>query len=103
MESRETKRAKAEESLAAKLSESRIPAMKIDTTLNLNTLLGAASLLISGALAYSTLDKRVAVVEEQTQSSAKISAERSNDAKESLREIKGDLKDLKRAVEEKMK
>lgn len=71
-----------------------------DPTINLSTIIGAGALLVSGALAYATLDKRISVLETQTVATVNLAAERAGDTKESLKEIKADIKELTRSLEE---
>jgi hypothetical protein len=63
------------------------PRMKIDGTLNLNTLIAAGSLLVSGALAYGALDKRISILEQ-------VQMERTSRIEQELREVKNELKEV---------
>lgn len=65
--------------------------MKLDGTLNINTVIAAASMLVSGALAYATLDKRIAIMEQTTQ-------ERSARVEQNLKELKQDIKEISQTI-----
>jgi hypothetical protein len=72
--------------------------MRLDGTLNVNTLVMAGSVLVSGALAYATLDKRISLLEQQTTTAVQTAAERASETKDTLRDIKAELKELRAAV-----
>lgn len=69
-----------------------------DPTINAGHLLTFLGFLLSGFMAYSTLDKRVAVVEQRTQTTEQRAAEQDARIKDSLSEIKQDLREVKGAV-----
>ena len=69
-----------------------------DPTINAGHLLTFFGFMVSGFVAYSTLDKRVAVVEQRTTSTEQRAAEQDARIKESLGEIKQDLREVKGAV-----
>lgn len=69
-----------------------------DPTINLGHVLTFVGFLIAGFGAYSTLDKRVTVVEQQAVVGAERSREQDTRMKESLLDIRADLKDLQRSI-----
>lgn len=75
-------------------------ALKFDPTINAGHLLTFGGMLISVAIAFGVLDKRIGVLEEKSASASSAATERTIEQKESLREIKADIKDLQRSVNE---
>lgn len=73
-------------------------AIKFDPTVNLGHVLTFVGFMASGLIAYSALEKRVALVEEKTEAAVRLATERSQETKDSLREIKADIKELARDV-----
>ena len=71
-----------------------------DPTINAGHLLTFAGFLISGFVAYSTLDKRVTVVEQRASSTEQRASEQDSRIKDSLGEIKQDLREVKGAINE---
>lgn len=69
--------------------------MKIDGTLNVNTVIAAGSLLVSGALAYATLDKRISLLEQQGSSVVQQANERAIETRDAIREVRNELKELR--------
>lgn len=69
-----------------------------DPTINLGHVLTFVGFLITGFSAYSALDKRVTLVEQQAAVVVEHSREQDGRVKETLREIRSDLKDLQRSV-----
>lgn len=71
-----------------------------DPTINLGHVLTFVGFLVTGFSAYSALDKRVAVIE--LQSAAVVERSREQDAriKETLVEIKTDVKDMQRSLQD---
>lgn len=65
-----------------------------DPTINLGHVLTFVGFLVAGFGAYSTLDKRVTVVEQQAVAVVDRSREQDARLKESLLELKGDVKQL---------
>ncbi len=78
----------------------RARGMRFDPTVNLGHILTFVAMLAGVMTSYSLLDKRVGVLEEKASSGVVQSAERQQEQKESLREIKADIKDLQRSVNE---
>ena len=69
-----------------------------DPTINLGHVLTFAGFLITGFSAYSALDKRVTLVEQQAGVVVERGREQDVRLKDSLLELKSDLKDLQRSV-----
>mgnify|MGYP003518366530 FL=1 len=75
-------------------------AVKFDPTINLGHILTFASIVAAVMASYSLLDKRVGVLEERSNAAIVQATDRQTEQKESLREIKADIKDLQRSVNE---
>lgn len=69
-----------------------------DPTVNAGHILTFVGFLGSGFVAYTTLDKRVTIVEQRTQSSEVRATEQDARLKDSLTEIKTDLRDVKKSL-----
>lgn len=72
--------------------------VSFDPTINLGHVLTFVGFLVTGFSAYSTLDKRVSLIESQTTVVMDRSREQDTRLKETLAEIKLDVKDLQRSV-----
>lgn len=75
-------------------------AVKFDPTINLGHVLTFASMVAAVTASYALLDKRVGVLEERSNAAIAQASDRQIEQKESLREIKSDIKDLQRSVNE---
>lgn len=75
-------------------------AVKFDPTINLGHVLTFVSMVAAVMASYALLDKRVGVLEERSNSAIAQASDRQIEQKESLREIKSDIKDLQRSVNE---
>lgn len=75
-------------------------AVKFDPTVNLGHVLTFASMVAAVMASYALLDKRVGVLEERSNTAIAQATDRQVEQKESLREIKSDIKDLQRSVNE---
>ena len=75
-------------------------AVKFDPTINLGHVLTFASMVVAVMASYALLDKRVGVLEERSNAAIAQATDRQVEQKESLREIKSDIKDLQRSVNE---
>ena len=75
-------------------------AVKFDPTINLGHVLTFASMVVAVMASYALLDKRVGVLEERSSAAIAQATDRQVEQKESLREIKSDIKDLQRSVNE---
>ena len=69
-----------------------------DPTINLGHVLTFIGFLVTGFSAYSALDKRVTLIEQQATVVVESNREQDGRVKETLREIKADLKDLQRSI-----
>lgn len=84
----------------------RLPAARqrgrlaFDPTINAGHILTFFGFMVSGFLAYSTLDKRVAVIEQRTTATEQRAAEQDARIKDTLGEIKQDLREVKGAINE---
>jgi hypothetical protein len=81
-----TQREQSEEALLKTLQK-RGYGVKIDGTININTLVTAGTILVSGALAYAALDKRITILEQ-------LASERTVRVEKQLEEIKMDIKNI---------
>ena len=76
--------------------------IKFDNTINVSNWLTAISLVIGGAgvgmTAYSSMDKRVTVLETERINERAMQSERTLNQQATLTEIKADLKELTKAV-----
>lgn len=72
--------------------------VSFDPTINLGHVLTFVGFLVTGFSAYSTLDKRVSLIESQTTVVMDRSREQDTRLKETLAEIKLDVKDLQRSM-----
>lgn len=75
-------------------------AVKFDPTINLGHVLTFASMVAAVMASYALLDKRVGLLEERSNAAIAQASDRQVEQKESLREIKSDIKDLQRSVNE---
>lgn len=75
-------------------------AVKFDPTINLGHVLTFVSMVAAVMASYAILDKRVGVLEERSNAAIAQASDRQIEQKESLREIKSDIKDLQRSVNE---
>ena len=75
-------------------------AVKFDPTITLGHVLTFASMVAAVMASYALLDKRVGVLEERSNAALAQAADRQIEQKESLHEIKADIKDLQRSVNE---
>ena len=69
-----------------------------DPTINLGHVLTFVGFVATGFTAYSTLDKRMTLVEQHAAAVVERSREQDIRVKENLLEIKSDLKDVQRSV-----
>jgi FtsZ-binding cell division protein ZapB len=66
----------------------------------LGHILTFAAMVVGVMSSYSLLDKRIGVLEERSNAAIVQAADKATEQKESLREIKADVKDLQRSVNE---
>lgn len=72
--------------------------VSFDPTINLGHVLTFVGFLVTGFSAYSALDKRVTIIESQAAAVVERSREQDSRLKDTLSEIKADVKDLQRSV-----
>lgn len=87
----------AETDFAPTGGETRRRKVSFDPTINLGHLLTAAAMLLSGFAAFSTLDRRVTVVEVELRASKEATAQSLGDIKDSLRRVERSADDSGRA------
>jgi hypothetical protein len=75
-------------------------AIKYDPTINLGHILTFVGFVATGAGAYSLLEKRVAILEEKAILSLQSTQEQRVEQKEANRELRNDMKDVQRTVNE---
>ena len=69
-----------------------------DPTINLGHVLTFMGFMVAGFSAYSTLDKRVTLIESQLVTSSVHIRDQDSRLKETLSDIRADVKDLQRTV-----
>lgn len=72
--------------------------VSFDPTINLGHVLTFIGFIVSGFTAYNALDKRVTVIESQTAAIVERTRDQDVRLKDTLTEIKGDVKELQRSV-----
>ncbi len=72
----------------------------LDRSINITTVISVLMLAGTGAGVYSTIDKRIAVLEANAISATTRSTEQQIEQKESIKEIKIDIKDIQRSLNE---
>lgn len=74
--------------------------LSFDPTINLGHILTALLMLATGFGAYNNLDKRLAVQEQLAAQVATQRAEKDKDFKDAIKDLGGDVKDMRRAVDD---
>jgi len=69
-----------------------------DPTINLGHVLTFLGFLVTGFSAYNALDKRVTLIESQSAAAVDRAREQDGRLKETLSEIRGDVKELQRSL-----
>jgi hypothetical protein len=90
----------SEQALVQKLV-SKEADVKMEGKISIDTLIIAGSMLVSGALAYATLDKRVSLLEQQANSTVQLTTERANENRDALRAMQSDIKELTEIIQDK--
>lgn len=72
--------------------------VSFDPTINLGHVLTFVGFIVSGFTAYNALDKRVTVIESQAAAIVERTRDQDVRLKDTLTEIKGDVKELQRSV-----
>lgn len=80
------------------LTEHARKRFNFDPTINLGHILTFAGFMVVGFGAFGNLDKRLTVTEVQNTSAVERSNDQDKRIKESLQELKTDIKDVQRAV-----
>lgn len=75
-------------------------AIKFDPTIKYGDLLTVGGMLIAISVAFSVLDKRISILEERSRADVVTAIDRQTEQKETLREIKSEIKDLQKSVNE---
>lgn len=75
-------------------------AIKYDPTINLGHVLTFVGFMVTGLTAYSVLEKRVSLLEERSVQAVQTATDRTAEQRDTIREIKMDVKDVQRAVNE---
>ena len=75
-------------------------AIKFDPTIKYGDLLTVGGMLIAISVAFSVFDKRISILEERSRADAITAVDRQVEQKETLREIKNEIKDLQKSVNE---
>lgn len=70
-----------------------------DPTINLGHVLTFIGFIVSGFMAYGTIDKRLSLLEQAQLSIERRDAEQDQRLKEALLEIKQDLREIKQATQ----
>ena len=82
------------------MAETERKRLTFDPTINAGHILTFIAMAIGVMTSYSMLDKRIGVLEERSTTVISQAADRQAEQKESLKEIKSDVKDLQRSVNE---
>lgn len=69
-----------------------------DPTINLGHVLTFLGFMVAGFSAYSSIDKRVTLIEQTAVITQERTRERDGQVKETLAEVKGDVKDVSRTL-----
>lgn len=72
--------------------------VKFDPTISLGHILTFVSLLLAGFGAYNGMDKRITVLEEQRRADSERSSEIDKRLKDTLGEVRTDVKELQRSI-----
>ena len=75
-------------------------AIKFDPTIKYGDLLTVGGMLIAISVAFSVFDKRISILEERSRADVITAGDRQVEQKETLREIKNEIKDLQKSVNE---
>lgn len=73
--------------------------MKFDSTINLGHLLTFVGFILTGFGAWSTIDRRITVLEESRRVQAQIDANQDERLSQSMTQIKESLTDIRRNIE----
>jgi hypothetical protein len=65
--------------------------MRLEGSININTLITAGTILVSGALAYASLDKRITILEQ-------LASERSVRVEKQIEELRAEVHELSKVL-----
>jgi hypothetical protein len=74
--------------------------LTFDPTINAGHILTFIAMVIGLMTSYSLLDKRIGVLEERSNTAIQQATERTTEQKDAIREIKSDIKDVQRSLNE---
>ena len=74
--------------------------VNFDPTINLGHILTVLVMLATGFTAYNNLDKRLSMQEQMTVQVTATRVEKDQAFKETLTEVKGDVKELRRSIDD---
>lgn len=82
------------------MKEDDKPRLHFDPTVSLSDILVALTMLTAGFFAYSNLDKRVAVNEASAALIAQQASSQQAEQKTAINEVRADVKDVQRSINE---
>lgn len=74
--------------------------LTFDPTINAGHILTFFAMVVGLMTSYSLLDKRIGVLEERSNTAIQQATERTTEQKDAIREIKSDIKDVQRSLNE---
>jgi hypothetical protein len=74
--------------------------LTFDPTINAGHILTFIAMVVGLMTSYSLLDKRIGVLEERSNAAIQQATERTTEQKDAIREIKSDIKDVQRSLNE---
>jgi len=74
--------------------------LTFDPTINAGHILTFLAMVVGLMTSYSLLDKRIGVLEERSNTAIQQATERTTEQKDAIREIKSDIKDVQRLLNE---
>jgi hypothetical protein len=74
--------------------------LTFDPTINAGHILTFIAMVVGLMTSYSLLDKRIGVLEERSNTAIQQATERTTEQKDAIREIKSDIKDVQRSLNE---
>jgi hypothetical protein len=76
------------------------PRIRYDPTVNLGHILSFVGFMVAGFTAYGAIEKRVVILEEKQVATGQLAAERVSEQKETLKEIRTDMKEMARGIQD---
>lgn len=83
---------------ASHAAEAAVKRPVFDPTINLGHVLTALAMLATGFATYSSLDKRVVVLEERAAAQVRQAEEQRQELRDATREMKSDIKEIQRSL-----